>query len=365
MEYQIFVVGEQSPGIPHARTLQHVLDLVEHSERGGFDSFFFAEHHCDPSFSVVPSPNLMIAAASRITSRIRLGTLVTVLPYHHPLRVAEEIRQLDAMTDGRLELGFGRGAIRHEQTAYGVDRQRTPEIFEESFSLVLRLLTETNVEYSSDWWHGSVPRITPDATQTPYPPIWIATVSDSSMQRAARVGTNAATTLMPLSQAIETRARYRDAWAQYRGDRPPGKFSVGVTIAVAETREEAARFARRRLEQRATDFLGQISDRPGPENDPAYAEHEKGWRAFVDSSFSDMIDKGMIIFGSVEDCIEQMQAIVASGAEAVSVVPQFLDLDYDFAKRSLDLFANEVVPKADPSRAHTGSGALSAAGREA
>jgi alkanesulfonate monooxygenase SsuD/methylene tetrahydromethanopterin reductase-like flavin-dependent oxidoreductase (luciferase family) len=346
MEYQVFVVGEQVPGISHTATLEHILDLVKIADRSGLDTFFFAEHHCDPSFSVIPSPNLLIAASSRITKDIRLGTLVTVLPYHHPLRIAEEIRLLDAMTNGRLELGFGRGAIRTEQQAYGVDRQRTPEIFEAGMSLVLRFLTEENAEYDTEWWRGSVPRVAPAATQAPHPPIWIATVSETSLLRAARLGAHASTTLIPLSQAIETRERYHEAWQQHQGARAPGKFAVGVTIAVAETRAEAESFAREQLEQRSATFLAQISDRPAAKDDPAYADHEKGWRQFVDSSFTDLVDDGFIVYGDVDDCIEQVQAIVASGVEAVSVIPQFLNLDYDFAKRSLRLFAEEVVPKA-------------------
>lgn len=347
MKYYGFSVGEQHEGVTHARTYRQILDLVEIAERGGFEGWFFAEHHGAPDFSVVPSPNLLVAAASELTTRLRLGVLVTVLPYHHPLRAAEEVRMLDQLTGGRLEIGYGRGAIRHEQQAYGIERQRTPEIFETGLQILLDLLRDGRARFDSEWWSGSIDTLTPAPVQRPHPPLWLATVSDSSIVRAARLGTHAATTLLPLRAALSYRERFHEEWRKARPDQTPGTFSCGVTIAIGETRAEAERFARAGLEKQAERFLNQISDRPA-EADAAYADHERGWREFVDSSFAQMIERGLILFGSADDAVEQLGPFVEAGVEALTVVSQFRDLDYGFARRSLELFATEVVPKADP-----------------
>ena len=363
MEYRGFNVGEQIPGLSAKENYQHTLGMIETADRAGIDGWFLAEHHCDPSFSLVASPNLLLAVAAERTSSLHLGALVTVLPYHHPVRVAEEIRMLDVITDGRLELGFGRGAIRHEQAAYGIDRNTTAELFEDGMQMLMRLLTETNVEFDNKWWHGTVPRIVPSAVQKPHPPMWIVAVSASSIDRAARYGAHAAITLTPMELAREHVARYEEAWQQHQGDAPRGKFSFGITIAVAETHAEAERFARRPLEVKAQTFLKQISDRPKG-NDPAYAEHEAGWRDYVDSSFEGMIDKGLIVYGSVDESVEQLERIIAEcGANAITFIPQFVGLDPEFGGRSLELFATEVVPRADPSRAPTPVGMSSLGGR--
>lgn len=347
MEYYGFVIGEQEPTRQHAETLEHLLDLAVVAEAGGFDGWFFAEHHGQPEFSTVSAPNLLVAAASQLTTRMRLGVLVTVLPYHHPLRAAEEIRMLDNLCNGRLDIGFGRGAIRHEQAAYGIDRQRTAEIFDAQLQIVLDLLRNGSGKWDTEWWTGSIEALTPEAVQTPYPPMWMATVSSNSITRAATLGAHAATTLLPLDTAMQYRANYHAEWQRLRPTETVGKFSHGVTIAVAETREEAKKYAYEALSERADRFLAQISDRPTG-NDAAYADHERGWKEFVNSSFNDMIDRGLIIYGSVEDATQQLARIVEAAPEALTVSPQFSGLDHDFGRRSLELFANEVVPAADP-----------------
>lgn len=332
---------------------QHVLRLIEIADATGVDGWFLAEHHCDPSFSLVASPNLLIAVAAERTSRIRLGALVTVLPYHHPVRAAEEIRMLDVLTDGRLEIGFGRGAIRHEQAAYGIDRATTAELFEDGLQLLLRLLTERDVEFDNGWWHGTVREIVPSAVQHPYPDMWLVAVSSSSIDRAARYGAHAAISLTPMDLARARVAHYEEAWQKYQGGAPRGKFSFGITIAVGETHAEAERFAREALQAKAEHFLKAISDRPMGD-DPAYAEHEAGWRDYVDSTFEGMIEKGLIVYGSVEESVEQLQRIIAEcGADAITFIPQFVGLDPDFGVRSLQLFTTEVIPKADPDRVVT------------
>jgi alkanesulfonate monooxygenase SsuD/methylene tetrahydromethanopterin reductase-like flavin-dependent oxidoreductase (luciferase family) len=123
MQYYGFSLAGAYPRRPHAQALGDLIDAVEAADRLGFAGWFFAEHHVDPNFSLTPSPNLLIAAASRRTQRLRLGNMVNVLPFHHPLRVAEEIRMLDLLTGGRLEVGFGRGQVRIEQSAFGTERE--------------------------------------------------------------------------------------------------------------------------------------------------------------------------------------------------------------------------------------------------
>jgi alkanesulfonate monooxygenase SsuD/methylene tetrahydromethanopterin reductase-like flavin-dependent oxidoreductase (luciferase family) len=275
---------------------------------------------------------------------------VTVLPYHHPLRAAEEIRMLDVLTEGRLEIGFGRGAIRHEQAAYGVDRDTTAELFEDGLQLLLELLTQTDVSFDNRWWKGQVAEVVPAAVQRPYPDIWLVAVSPSSIDRAARYGAHAAITLTPMETARQRIEAYEEAWAKHQGDKPRGKFSFGITIAVGETHAQAERFARDALVAKAEKFLNQISDRPKG-NDPAYAEHEAGWRAYVDSSFEGMIESGLVVYGSVDECVEQLMRINAEcGADAITFIPQFVGLDPEFGARSLELFTTEVIPRVNPER---------------
>ena len=96
------------------------LEEVELAERIGIEQIWFFEHHLNPS-GPVPSPNLLIAAAARTTSHIRFASMVNILPFRHPLLVAEEAAMLDNLTNGRFDMGIGRGLHPPEFAAFGVD----------------------------------------------------------------------------------------------------------------------------------------------------------------------------------------------------------------------------------------------------
>ena len=127
-------------GIPPAEVLEERLRLVEVYDRLGFDRYMLTEHHGTP-LNLVPSTHLFLAAVSQRTSRIRLGTLVTLLPFYNPMRLIEEVGVLDMLTRGRLELGMGRGVSAPEITTYGIDPADTPAMFEEVYEILIKGLT--------------------------------------------------------------------------------------------------------------------------------------------------------------------------------------------------------------------------------
>ena len=104
----------------HVEMFRRQFEEVELAERIGIDQIWFFEHHLQPT-APVPSPNLLIAAASRTTRHIRFGSMVNILPFRHPLLVAEEAAMLDNLTGGRLDMGLGRGLRPPEFEAFGID----------------------------------------------------------------------------------------------------------------------------------------------------------------------------------------------------------------------------------------------------
>lgn len=115
MRFSVFSVTDHHPELP--RTIQQfyteLLDEMVLAEQLGFSAFFLAEHHFH-EYGIVPSPPILLAAAGQQTKRIGLGVAVSVLPFHHPLAVAEEYAMLDQLTNGRLVLGVGSGYLKHE-----------------------------------------------------------------------------------------------------------------------------------------------------------------------------------------------------------------------------------------------------------
>src|SRR5262249_61757509 len=92
----------------------------------------------------VTSPNLLIAAAARTTQRIRFSSMVNILPFRHPLLVAEEAAMLDNLTGGRFDMGLGRGLRPPEFEAFGVDQEQSREMFLGSFEIIRRIWADEN-----------------------------------------------------------------------------------------------------------------------------------------------------------------------------------------------------------------------------
>jgi len=121
-------------GLPPARQLDQRLELVAAYERLGYYAYQLAEHHGTPLG--IATPHLMLAAASRLTSTIRLGTLISILPLVPPLRTVEEAATLDQLTNGRLVLGVGRGVSPVETGFHGVPGDEAQPRFDEAFEIL-------------------------------------------------------------------------------------------------------------------------------------------------------------------------------------------------------------------------------------
>src|ERR1700732_3884369 len=153
------------------------LEEVELAERIGIDQIWFFEHHLLPT-GPVPSPNLLIAAAARTTSRIRFASMVNILPFRHPLLVAEEAAMLDNLTNGRLDMGLGRGLRPPEFEAFGVDQQQSREMFLESFAIIRRVWRDK--KFVPGGRYGTFQKdapLSPPRVQRPHPPFLVSAQS--------------------------------------------------------------------------------------------------------------------------------------------------------------------------------------------
>jgi alkanesulfonate monooxygenase SsuD/methylene tetrahydromethanopterin reductase-like flavin-dependent oxidoreductase (luciferase family) len=118
----------------------------------GFDAVWFVEHHFLTTFSGSPCPEVIFGALSRLTKRIRLGFGVSVLPYHHPVRVAERVAMVDQLSHGRVEFGTGRSAA-YEQMGMGIDPLDTREMWDESLSMIPKIWGSDYFEHEGKFWN--------------------------------------------------------------------------------------------------------------------------------------------------------------------------------------------------------------------
>ena len=121
----------------YARALQRIAIM----DQSGYDAVWLAEHHFS-SFSVCPSVHMMGVLAAARTTRLRIGTGVSLAPFYHPLRLAEEVALLDVLSGGRVNWGAGRGFARVEFENFGVPAEESTSRFHEAVEIVLRAWTE-------------------------------------------------------------------------------------------------------------------------------------------------------------------------------------------------------------------------------
>ena len=127
------------------------LDFVEQIDALGYDEFWCGEHHSS-GWEMIASPEMFLAAAGERTKRIKLGTGVVSLPYHHPFNVAQRMVQLDWMTGGRAIFGSGPGALASDAHTLGIDPMTQRDRQDEAIAIIRRLFKGERVTAKSDWF---------------------------------------------------------------------------------------------------------------------------------------------------------------------------------------------------------------------
>jgi len=141
MEFGYFTLSDNSyrdNPRPANQFVAHIIDEAIEADRLGMHSAWIGEHHFN-SLGVLSSPDLVLSYIAARTSQIRLAPAVTVLPLHHPIRVAEQWASLDLMSGGRVDFAAGRGYDRREYEPLGFDFDNNQSIFEEGMEVVRRL----------------------------------------------------------------------------------------------------------------------------------------------------------------------------------------------------------------------------------
>lgn len=165
-----------------------ILDEAVYADELGYHSAWIGEHHFN-SLGVLSCPDLVLANAAARTKRIRLAPAVTVLPLHHPIRVAEQWATLDLLSNGRVDWAAGRGYDRREYEPFKVNFDDNQGIFEEGMELVRRLWSAggERITHKGKYYQFADVRITPQPVQKPIPS-YVASFSKPSIELAARLG---------------------------------------------------------------------------------------------------------------------------------------------------------------------------------
>ncbi|MBW1885994.1 MAG: LLM class flavin-dependent oxidoreductase [Deltaproteobacteria bacterium] len=189
MKFGMLHLFESPSGRSEQQMILEQHSLMEAAEGYGFDSVWPAEHHFT-EYGVCGSPAINLAAIARTTKTIRLGTGIVVLPFHNPVRVAEDFAMLDQLSGGRVELGVGRGYQPIEFQGFGVDQTKSREIFDESIEIIRRCWTDEKLNFKGKHYEFKDVEVRPRPLQRPHPPIWMAALSEETFEKAGKMGFN-------------------------------------------------------------------------------------------------------------------------------------------------------------------------------
>jgi alkanesulfonate monooxygenase SsuD/methylene tetrahydromethanopterin reductase-like flavin-dependent oxidoreductase (luciferase family) len=323
---------------------QHLAEM-ELAESLGFAEYWLSEHIFHREHSLLPSPGLILAAASGRVSRLDLGVLVYVLPFHDPLRLAGECTMLDHLTRGRFWAGVGRGARLDEYNRTQVPQSESRARFEEALELMLRLWREDRVDHDGTFYRCRDATLAPRPYTRPHPPLVMATVAEESLVWAAERGIGIARGPEPPAALARAKTRYDEA---YHAAGHTGRPSLRIMrqVYLAPTDDEAREQARPWLFHFFQLFSG--LSRPGvaPTNE-AYAEltgAALGGR-FGTWTYDAMIDSDLALIGSPASVAAQVQRLCAAAdVETFLGMFSFGTMPREASLASLRRFAAEVLP---------------------
>jgi alkanesulfonate monooxygenase SsuD/methylene tetrahydromethanopterin reductase-like flavin-dependent oxidoreductase (luciferase family) len=334
------------------------MTIAEIAETQGLDGVWLAERHfaihrrpTDPMGAGIPSiasvPLVLAAAIAARTTRVRIGTGVSVLPLCHPIRTAEEAATVDQLSRGRLDFGVGRSGFPRAYAGYGVRYDESRDRFQESLDVILKAWTEDGFTHTGKYFAFDNLTVVPRPYQKPHPPIWVAATTHDTFPMVGGMGLSLVTGLrtFDVPEAARHLAGYRAARreAGHAGD---GNVYVRMPIYLAATAaqarsepEESTMRAYRRLAENMAASVGAAG---------TTASEERAERAERLSTLTyDEVLRDRVAYGTPDMVVDRLRQLRdelgLSGVIMESNVGGRIPLER--VLRSIRLYAEEVAPR--------------------
>src|SRR5712692_330874 len=229
---------------------RRLADFLVDSEELGFDALWANEHHFDPYGGIIPSPPIMLAALAQRTKRVRLGTSVIVLPLHQPIEIAEQLAMVDLMSDGRVELGVGRGFVVADYEALGIPREGAQERLTEELEVILKAWSGAPFSHHGKHYDFDNIEVWPPPQQRPHPPVWLSVgATPSSFEWAGRQGYKVlSVAYRGVQQLVELLPLYRNAWLAAGHKAGEWEISSHYQVVLSDNSRKARQIAEKRCD---------------------------------------------------------------------------------------------------------------------
>jgi alkanesulfonate monooxygenase SsuD/methylene tetrahydromethanopterin reductase-like flavin-dependent oxidoreductase (luciferase family) len=346
MEFGYFTLSDNhyldNPRSPN-QFIADILDETLHADALGFHSAWIGEHHFS-SLGVLSCPDLVLAYAAARTRRIRLAPAVTVLPLHHPIRVAEQWASLDLLSGGRVDFAAGRGYDRREYQPFHVSFEDNQGIFEEGMAVVQRLWSSAApFTHAGKHYQFENVAITPQPLQRPIP-IYVASFSKPSIELAARLGCGLV--VAPFAAAMsfgglkQVATLYHESCAA--AGKKPGRLICSYFTHFADTAEQEAAQRARQIRYYKECVI------PAFPSDPKTAP--PSYRYFIDMVArlhavkpADLTENSVLL-GSPARIADTLKKVEAAGFDEVILYFNVGLKPHSQVKDEMSRFAEEVGP---------------------
>ncbi|WP_181778774.1 LLM class flavin-dependent oxidoreductase [Pseudonocardia pini] len=348
MRFGIFTLIETRDG-DHQAAYKEVMGQVEYAEELGFDNVWLAEHH-GSHYGSMPSPQIFAAAAARATERIRIGAAVSVLPFANPVRVAEDWAMVDVLSNGRLDLGVGRGYQPPEYAMLGLTERQpvSRKVFRESLDILIGLYENETFSYQGEFYSIEDVSITPRPVQRPRPPIFVAALSPGTFDLMGEYGLDgmALVGLEPLDVVMDHVLKAKRDLAARGLDAAALRYPLFCLTALGHTKDAAIQKIAPALQWHFT-TAAQIfpggSTHAAPEGYEFFAQQ---FAAGASATVDDLLGSGLFLAETAEGmCSVVERARTTIGQNEMTLHFRFGGMPDKDVRESMKIFAEEVMPQ--------------------
>jgi alkanesulfonate monooxygenase SsuD/methylene tetrahydromethanopterin reductase-like flavin-dependent oxidoreductase (luciferase family) len=323
------------------------IEEAQLAEKLGYESYYVIEHQ-NSYVSHLTAPNVYLTAVARNTTDLRLGVMIYQLPFHHPIRLAQECAMLDQLSRGRLEFGVGAGVHEHEFMRYNLDFFQRREMFSEAFDIIIKAWTQDEVTHHGKYWQMDEVFTNPKPYQQPHPPVWIAAHSEPSFEFAAKHNYDVSQNIDVDEVVAEKFDFWRRNWKEYNHPGPMPRTFLMRAVHVAETDEKArAEIEPALMNSRnlGPEFIAntRLGFR-GNDDSPANQELARVFRE-QSKSYDFWIEHGLALVGSPDTVIKQIEKQKElTGYDILCCNHRPGVLSTELANKSMRMFGEEVMP---------------------
>lgn len=348
MQVGIQFFPDVGPETRSARNYWHeALRLVALCDRYGYSHVRTVEHYFHPYGGYSPNPMLFLSAAAQVTRRARMVTGALLPAFNNPLKLAGEIGMLDALSDGRLDVGFARAFLPHEFARFGVRLDDSRARFDEGMEQVRLLLEQENVTCEGRFHSFRNLTSLPRPTQRPRPPFYVAALATrESFERAGAAGHGVMAIPMAGGAMADLIGAYRDARAR-AGHEGTGTVMLAFHMFCHRDQAEAERIARGPLERYLASLVDAASGWMTGATSADYPGYDKVIASLAAETFDSQVAKCAALVGTPERILDTVVAYrrQIGDFEIASLQLNFNDLPLADAEASMRLFGERVLPR--------------------